>query len=166
MGKHTGRIKRGKYIYIKKWDHPNCGKQGYVAEHRLVMENHIGRYLTSNEVVHHKNHDESDNRIENLELCESAGKHMQKYHPEALIKASKNCIGREPWNKGKKNVYSEETKKAMGKGKEHLKGVPLTEEHKKKISEGNKGKMKGVRRAPQTEFKKGMTPWNKGLTLK
>lgn len=64
-----GRIK-DKHGYILIWnpDHPHCKSAGYMHEHRLVMSESLGRYLTSKETVHHKNGDRSDNRIENLEL--------------------------------------------------------------------------------------------------
>lgn len=63
-----GRTKHKGYIYILQPNHPFCAKSGYVSEHRLVIEKQIGRYLTKNEIVHHKNGIKDDNRIENLML--------------------------------------------------------------------------------------------------
>lgn len=50
----------------------NANKGKYTYEHRLVMEQMIGRKLIKGETVHHKNGVRNDNRPENLELWSKA----------------------------------------------------------------------------------------------
>lgn len=63
-----GTAKKGDYLYAKVPNHPNANKNGYVLLHRAIMENSIGRYLTKDEVVHHKDHNKFNNDISNLQL--------------------------------------------------------------------------------------------------
>ena len=41
-------------------------------EHRVIMEQHLGRALLHNEVVHHRNGNRLDNRVENLQVLTRA----------------------------------------------------------------------------------------------
>lgn len=69
------RIDKSGYILIHSPKHPYCDGDGYVREHRIIMEKKMGRYLLPTEVVHHVNHVKQDNRIKNLMLFKDSSEH-------------------------------------------------------------------------------------------
>lgn len=59
-----------------------------IREHRWLMEQHLGRPLRRDEHVHHRNHDKTDNRLENLELKPGrvhVQEHWQEGHYEPRV---------------------------------------------------------------------------------
>ncbi len=81
-------IRSNGYVTIWCPDHPNAHKDGRIYEHQLVMEKHIGRYLRSDEVVHHIDGDKSNNDINNLMLLTNS--EHAKLH--AILKKAKNRV--------------------------------------------------------------------------
>lgn len=90
-GSHTYQLKKGIELHPLNYNTPGEWREwyqhedGYIkrtrclntiketqVQHRVVMEDHIGRKLRPEETVHHLNGVRNDNRIENLELWSSS----------------------------------------------------------------------------------------------
>jgi hypothetical protein len=91
------KFDRHGYVYTYR---PGSTKKNrvQVQEHRLVMEQKLGRRLTKSETVHHKNGDRADNSPENLELW--ASRHGKGQRVSDLFQFSANdfmlgamCLG-------------------------------------------------------------------------
>ncbi len=79
------REDRDGYVLIYAPDHRWPRNGGYVREHVLVMELHIGRRVNKNECVHHVDHDRKNNNLSNLKLMlrtEHSSDHAQENSPK------------------------------------------------------------------------------------
>jgi GTPase SAR1 family protein len=69
---------KSRYKRVYRPDHPHAMACGCVYEHRLIMEQELGRYLESWEQVHHKDGDPRNNDPKNLVVC-SAKEHALEH---------------------------------------------------------------------------------------
>lgn len=82
---------KGEYTHTNGYILVNVGGKR-IYKHRYVMQEFIGRNLKRFEVVHHKNHDKTDNRIENLEIIDN--KSHSKLHTPKGSKVGINSLTR------------------------------------------------------------------------
>lgn len=69
-GKPARKDSKG-YVMVYEPEHPNKSFKGWQYEHRLVVEKALGRYLASDEHIHHINGTKDDNRLENLQVMDA-----------------------------------------------------------------------------------------------
>jgi hypothetical protein len=80
------------YVLVFAPEHPARDIHGYVYEHRLVMEKHLGCPLAPGEVVHHRDKRRWNNNLDNLLLCPDQGIHIALHraidsHEDRLVAA-------------------------------------------------------------------------------
>jgi len=72
------------YRYIKVHNHPNGAQSNYwMLEHRHIMEQSLGRYLTIEETVHHKDGNKLNNSLDNLEIL-SNSEHVKLHYAKQV----------------------------------------------------------------------------------
>lgn len=87
------RIDKDGYVRVYAGRHPYADGRLMIPEHVMVMELAIRRRLRPGEVVHHRNHDREDNRLENLELM-TRSDHSRIHGIGSLRKRSRTEDGR------------------------------------------------------------------------
>lgn len=100
-------LANGGYIEIKTYN-------GWLQEHRYIMEQHLCRSLLPNERVHHKNGDRTDNRLENLELCSKPiNGHPPGQRITDLIQELSKCLIAQGFNESQISIILKEINQTL-----------------------------------------------------
>jgi len=83
------------YVMRKVENHPYADKRGYVREHRLLIEEKMGRFLVpQKEFVHHIDQNRSNNKLSNLKL-QGHGEHA-KIHDKGVRNGNGQFVCQQP----------------------------------------------------------------------
>ena len=128
------KITQRGYVLIYKPKHPFCQRGGWILEHRLKMEEYLGRHLTKGERVHHINGDKTNNFIGNLMLFSSHSEHLKHHMSDPKVIEGLRAIGY-------KRVQGPETREKcrLSKlGNRHCVGRVYSQKTLRKMSESAK----------------------------
>ena len=106
-----------------------------IDEHRIIMQEYLGRKLNSNEIVHHINGNKSDNRIENLQVM-SRSEHAKLHGLQS--DNYKNML-KEEYNKNKSERFLNHKSLSKRVGRFDKKGNLLEEYESNKDAERKGG---------------------------
>jgi len=82
------------YVMVKTYDHPYRNAHDLIAEHILICEKALGKYLPKGAVVHHVNKNKKDNHTPfNLVICQDNTYHLYLHQ---RLRAYKAC-GHADW---------------------------------------------------------------------
>ncbi len=84
-------LEKDGYVIVYKPDHHYCDHEGYVKEHRIVYETYYKCCLLPWILIHHKNKNRSDNRIENLEPMTAPKHTAHHFRKDMSDRVCSNC---------------------------------------------------------------------------
>jgi len=99
------------YLYFMDRAHPLGDKKGRVLHHRHVASVAAGRWVEPSEVVHHVDHNRSNNSPENLEIISSGGQHarghvLEKFDRIGRVSVALECTACGTGYRAKRGVAS------------------------------------------------------------
>jgi hypothetical protein len=90
------------YVFTHMPNHPRSNNSGYIAEHIIVAESKLKRYLVKGEVVHHIDRNRKNNDPENLQVM-TISEHISLHNREDKEKRVKKAMKTKKKNKIKES---------------------------------------------------------------
>lgn len=98
-GRYIKKHKTNSYWLVRCPCHPHADGKGYIKEHRLVMEVHLGRFLERNEHIHFLDGNGLNSKLENLKLV-SQEEHSKLHKYWRTSPRIGNTWAQKPYNVG------------------------------------------------------------------
>lgn len=105
-----GSYKQNGYVKVLVSEHPFSDKRGYVLEHRLILEENLGKFLEKHIVIHHINGIRDDNRLENLEIIQDQSRHAKSHDAGERNKNGRFVAESKEFNEIKFRLFNKDKK--------------------------------------------------------